>query len=289
MNRDRLLICTDLDRTLLPNGPQPESPGARDHFAALVARPEVTLAYVSGRHRALVEQAIIDYHLPQPDFVVGDVGTTLYHLDARQEWQRQQAWEDEIAQDWAGKSHAELQEALQGVPDLKLQEHGKQNRYKLSYYLPLQSDRNALAALITQRLDAMAVKAGLIWSVDEPHGIGLLDILPARASKYHALEALMKLYHFDYSNTVFCGDSGNDIEVLASPIPAVLVANAQPEVCEQARRLAAAMQHSEQLYLARGNFMQLNGNYSGGMLEGIAHYHPETLPWMGFTAPGESV
>ena len=55
---ERLLICTDLDRTLLPNGVQPESPGARRRFAALASRPEVTLVYVTGRHRALVEQAI---------------------------------------------------------------------------------------------------------------------------------------------------------------------------------------------------------------------------------------
>jgi hydroxymethylpyrimidine pyrophosphatase-like HAD family hydrolase len=67
---EALLVCTDLDRTLLPNGPQAESPGARERFARLVAQPWVTLAYVSGRHRALVEQAICDYHLPLPDFVV---------------------------------------------------------------------------------------------------------------------------------------------------------------------------------------------------------------------------
>ena len=39
----RILICTDLDRTLLPNGKQPESPGARAAFTRLVSRPEVTL------------------------------------------------------------------------------------------------------------------------------------------------------------------------------------------------------------------------------------------------------
>ena len=43
MNR-QLLLCTDLDRTVLPNGPQSESQGARTLFAALAARPEVTLA-----------------------------------------------------------------------------------------------------------------------------------------------------------------------------------------------------------------------------------------------------
>jgi len=282
---DHLLICTDLDRTLIPNGPQSESPHARQHFAALAARPEVTLAYVSGRHRALVEQAITNFRLPLPDFVVGDVGTTIYHVGQEQDWQPQTAWQDEIARDWAGRSHADLKALLQDLPDLRAQETAKQNDFKLSYYVPLHSDRNALAAVITHRLEAIGVKANLIWSVDDPQGIGLLDILPARASKYHAIEALMKLHGFNYGNTVFCGDSGNDIEVLASPIPAVLVANSQPDVRELARRLADEMGHGAQLYIAHGDFRGMNGNYSAGMLEGIAHYHPQTLDWMAFEAP----
>jgi HAD superfamily hydrolase (TIGR01484 family) len=281
---ERLLICTDLDRTLLPNGPQPESPTARQHFAALVARPEVSLAYVSGRHRALVEQAIEEYRLPLPDFVVGDVGSTIYHVGLTREWRRLSAWEEEIAQDWAGHSHAELKELLHDLPELQPQEVAKQNHYKLSYYLPLHCDRSSLMSLIRHRLDAIGVRANLIWSIDELEGIGLLDLLPARASKYHALEALMTMQSFDYGETVFCGDSGNDMEVLASPIPAVLVANAQPEVREMASKLAAEAGHAAQLYLAQGGFMGMNGNYSGGMLEGIAHYHPQTLAWMGFTA-----
>ena len=80
-----ILICTDLDRTLLPNGKQPESPGARAGFRRLVSRPEITLAYVSGRHRRLVEDAIREYELPLPDWVIGDVGTTIYQVHAT-EW-----------------------------------------------------------------------------------------------------------------------------------------------------------------------------------------------------------
>lgn len=284
---ERLLICTDLDRTLIPNGPQSESAGARDHFAALVARPEVSLAYVSGRHRALVEKAIGGYCLPLPDFVVGDVGTTIYQVGSERAWQRQTSWEEEIARDWGGRSHADLKGLLQDLPDLRPQECAKQNDYKLSYYLPLHSDRDALSAVIRHRLESAGVKASLIWSVDDPKGIGLLDILPARASKYHAVEALMKLHGFDYANTVFCGDSGNDIEVLASPIPAVLVANAQPDMRELARRLADEMGHGDRLYIATGGFMGTNGNYSAGMLEGIAHYHPYTIDWMAFEKRGE--
>ncbi len=283
---DRLLICTDLDRTLIPNGPQPESPGARQHFANLVAQPQVSLVYVSGRHRELVEAAMEEYALPRPDFVVGDVGTTLYYVGSTEAWQRQAEWERQIAEDWGGHSHAELAATLQGLSGLQPQEESKQNDHKLSYYTPLTTNIEAMEAAINDRLETLGVRSRLIWSVDEPQGIGLLDILPARASKYHALEALMKLQGFDYGNTVFCGDSGNDIEVLASPIPAVLVANSQPEVRELAKQLAREAGHEAALYLARGNFMAMNGNYSAGMLEGIAHYHPEALPWMGFDTPG---
>jgi sucrose-6F-phosphate phosphohydrolase len=274
---DRLLICTDLDRTLIPNGPEPESPDARRYFDALTARPETRLAYVSGRDRALLKKAIANYRLPVPDFLIGDVGTTIYYVGEKQEWQRQLSWEQEIARDWGEYDHNSLMELLQDLPDLRLQEHRKQNHYKLSYYVPLQSDRDALSAMIRHRLSSKNIKANLIWSNDEPHGIGLLDILPARASKYHAVEMLMQLNGFDYSNTVFCGDSGNDMEVLASDIPAVLVANSQPDVQQLSRKLADETGHGELLYIAHGGFLGMNGNYSAGILEGIAHYHPETV------------
>jgi sucrose-6F-phosphate phosphohydrolase len=283
---DRLLLCTDLDRTLIPNGKEPESADAREHFAVLVARPEVTLAYVSGRHRALVEQAISEYALPLPDFVVGDVGTTIYHVGSQQEWQLQNAWEDAIAQDWNGKHSAELETLLHDISTLKLQEAEKQNRFKLSYYVNLNQDQDALTAKIQTRLQTENIKARLVWSHDEAAAVDLLDVLPARASKYHALEALMQLQGFDYASTVFSGDSGNDLEVLASPIPAVLVANAQPSVRELASRLASEGGHREQLYIAQGNFMGMNGNYSAGILEGVTYYQPQALAWMGFTAAG---
>lgn len=285
---ERILICTDLDRTLIANGPQSESPGARQHFTTLAARPEITLAYVSGRHRALVEKAITNYCLPVPDFVVSDVGTTIYHVGPEQEWQRQTIWEQEIAQSWAGRTHADIKELLQDLPDLRVQGPEKQNNYKLSYYVPQQSDCHALSVVISHRLDAHGIAANLIWSIDEPAGVGLLDVLPALASKYHAIESLMKHHGFSYLNTVFCGDSGNDIEVLASPIPAVLVANSQPDVRELARRLAEEMGYVEQLYIASGDFMGMNGNYSAGILEGVAHYHPQTLAWMGFNVNSEN-
>ncbi len=274
-----ILICTDLDRTLLPNGSAPESAQARLLFAALVARPEITLAYVSGRHKALIEEAIAEFALPQPDFVIGDVGTTIYALSA-QTWQEWPQWIDEIAPDWAGKDHAGLHELFQQLPGLTLQESAKQNRFKLSYYLPLDIDLTQLLADMHNLLAAQAINAELIYSVDEPEHLGLLDVLPASATKYHAVEFLMQQLAIDLNHTVFAGDSGNDLPVMTSAIKSVLVANASPAVRREARQLAKLHHTENALYLAQGSFMGMNGNYSAGLLEGVAHYLPQTQQWM---------
>lgn len=284
----RLLICTDLDRTLLPNGPQPESAGVRERFAALVERPEVTLAYVSGRHRELLEAAIDEYALPLPDFAVGDVGTTIYEVGRGRQWQRVAAWERNIERDWNGLGWEDLQKALADLAELQLQEAERQNTCKLSYYLPPDFDRERLAPLIESRLEALGASTRLVWSVDDTTGTGLLDVLPVRASKYHAIRSLMRSQAFATTETVFCGDSGNDIEVLSSAIPGVLVANSQPEVRALAEHLAQKEGHADRLYVARGGFRGLNGNYAAGMLEGIAHYHPQSVEWMGFPAAENS-
>jgi len=276
---ERILICTDLDRTLLPNGSQPESPEARQRFSALVSRPEVVLAYVSGRHKALVEEAIAEYQIPAPDFVIGDVGTSLYEVHAGG-WQISEAWANEIAPDWAGHDHAQLQQMFASLPALRLQEDAKQNRFKLSYYLDMDVDVEGLLSDMRKLLAAKNINAELIYSVDEAEHVGLLDVLPASATKYHAVEFLIAMLGLDLDRTVFAGDSGNDLPVLVSRIHSVLVANANASVREQAMRLVAQQGTETALYLAKGSFMGMNGNYSAGILEGVAHYLPQTQQWM---------
>ena len=116
-----LFLCTDLDRTALPNGPQPESPRARSLFARLASRDGVTLAYVTGRHRKLVERAIANYGLPQPAFAITDVGTKIH---AREDgvWHLWPDWEDEIDRDWAGYDHAGISQLFRDLKPLRLQE-----------------------------------------------------------------------------------------------------------------------------------------------------------------------
>jgi len=270
----KLLLCTDLDRTLLPNGPQPESAGAREKFNELIAYPDITLVYVTGRDRQLVEDAVSEYQLPQPSYVIADVGSTIYQVQ-QGTWKQLDSWEQIISPGWRGKSHDELHQLFSGLPHLNLQEASKQNTYKLSYYLSLGADHETLMSDMHAILVDHHVMASLIWSIDEQAGTGLLDVLPASASKRHAIEFLMGQLGFDLSNTLFAGDSGNDIAVLTSPIRSVLVGNACSRVREEALQQAINIGQCDELYFAQGGFLGMNGNYSAGILEGAAHYIPE--------------
>lgn len=270
-----ILLATDLDRTLLPNGAQPESPRARAYIRHLATRPEVKFVFVTGRDRKLVEAAMAEYDLPRPDFVIADVGTTLYEAHG-DDWQAREDWYRTIVADWGGRGHDELAALLRDIPDLSIQEPAKQGACKLSYYAAALDDPAELLARVRDRLAASGARCNLVWSVDETTATGLLDVLPASASKLHALEFLRARLGIPPQRTVFAGDSGNDMEVLSSGLPAVLVANAQ----ETVRAEAVARAPAGSLYLARGGLLGMNGNYSAGLLEGLVHFIPATRAWL---------
>ena len=273
-----LLLCTDLDRTLIPNGPAPESAGARDRFASLVARSEVCLVYVTGRDRRLVESALRDYALPTPDYVIGDVGTTIYTLQD-DDWQVWPSWRSHLAGEWREGIRERVVEVLADLSSLRLQERSKQGEFKISFYASPESEAPSLLESVRQRVDKASLSVRLVFSRDET-GMGLLDLLPQGAGKQAAIEHLVQECGFDVARTVFAGDSGNDLEVLASPIRAVLVANADEKLRQRARDIAATRNTLDSLYLARGGFLGMNGNYSAGILEGLAHFLPETASWL---------
>jgi len=267
MTNKQLLLCTDLDRTLLPNGSQAETPGSRQKFCELVEQEHIRLVYVTGRHQHLVEQAINNFKIPIPDFVITDVGTRIFDLRSG-EWQAWEQWEEAIDADWNGKNYVDLHKLLGDLPDLRMQEFSKQNKHKLSYYVPLKLKQQEISEEIQQRLVAAQVKTNQVWSIDEPASIGLLDILPASAGKLQSIEFLRKKLGHDTRDTLFSGDSGNDIPVLASKIPSILVGNAAEDVRKIAIDTAQNNSTQEFLYLAKNN-------YSAGIIEGLLHYHPE--------------
>ena len=139
--------------------------------------------------------------------------------------------------------------------------------------MPLGTDHEALMRKMQNIAVEQQLAINLIYSVDDEKKRGLLDVLPASASKLAAIYFLMDELALNRNEVLFAGDSGNDIDVLCSDLPAVLVANARDDVRQQARSLAAQGGHREQLYLAHG--ITGNGHYADGIIEGIQHYFPD--------------
>ena len=273
---DKLLLCTDMDRTVIPNGHQAEHPLARERFQQLCALPAVRLVYVTGRDLGLTRKAIADYQLPMPAYAITDVGSKIYEQQQGR-WHEMASWQEQIAVDWAGKTQAQLHGALADIAELTLQEASRQNDFKLSYYVALDVDHQQVLQRVEQRLEHLGVAAGVIWSIDEPKQIGLLDVLPRNATKMHGIEFLRTFLNYERKEVLFAGDSGNDLLVMGSPIRSILVANADGATREQALQLAGENGVEDTLYLAREEGFFLGGNYSGGVLQGVAYFAPHIM------------
>ena len=241
----------------------------------LVEDTNISLAYVSGRDKRLIIDAIEEFYLPLPDYAIGDVGTTLYRV-INGTWQLSDEWSDEIGQDWKGLTRGKITEIFEDLAEIRLQEPEKQKPYKVSFYIGQNTDAQQLIKKIQAVFADKGVRASIIWSVDEIRNHGLLDIIPPRANKLHAIQFLMQQERFTEDRTIFAGDSGNDLDVLTSGLQTILVKNATEDVRKEALKRLSEKNLTNRLYLPQGNFFGLNGNYAAGLIEGMVHFIPET-------------
>ncbi|MEE9321689.1 MAG: HAD-IIB family hydrolase [Granulosicoccus sp.] len=283
-------LCTDLDRTLLPNGTANESPQVRNWLAALVQQAPLKLAYVTGRDLGRVEEAIESWSLPLPDVIVADVGTSIYQRTA-DGWVSNDSWQQQIAIDWQGKTSADVAVALDGFSSLESQAPDQLGRYKMSYNLASTVDYPSIKSDIEKQLADAGLHSMLLYSDDPAAGHALLDVVPAHSDKYFALKFLQTLSAHDseYQGDVamvFAGDSGNDLNVLQSDIHSIIVANADATTQDQACRLSKANGTTDRLFPGPGGWPaaqalfqeRLNGNYAAGILQGVLHWWPDLVP-----------
>jgi len=112
---------------------------------------------VTGRSRELVESAVAEYDLPLPDYVIGDVGTTIYHVD-EDAWEKLDSWSREIARDWQNVRREELAEQLKDITSLQLQEPDQQTGVKITPGVTLVIDIGMTEAVL--QLDKEVVIVG---------------------------------------------------------------------------------------------------------------------------------
>jgi HAD superfamily hydrolase (TIGR01484 family) len=257
------VLATDLDGTFLP------LPGNADNLAALEtlrrarANHPLGLVFATGRHLASVLAAMDEYDLPRPDWIVGDVGTSIHHRHGAS-FAPFAPFEDFLAGQTRGSDRTAVESLLAGLDGLTLQSPERQQRFKISYVAPADA-ADPLAAAIHQRLHKARLPYACLASVDPCHDQGLLDVLPAGASKAAALLWLSTHADFSPDEVVFAGDSGNDLAALTCGFRAIVVANAAPELADRAERELAARGLAPRLFRA-------TRPATSGVLEGCRHF-----------------
>ncbi|NCA82544.1 MAG: HAD-IIB family hydrolase [Opitutae bacterium] len=233
------VLATDLDGTFIP------LPGNADNLAALEtfrharASLEFGLVFATGRHFESVLEALRQYALPEPDWIVCDVGTSIHHRQA-ESFVLFEPFETHLAKNTRGGDRTAVEALLADLDGLALQSPERQQRFKISY-VSSAAAAESLAALANQRLEQARLPYACLASLDPFHGKGLLDVLPAGASKAAALIWLATHADFTPDEVVFAGDSDNDFAALTCGFRAIVVANARGDLagearCELARR-----------------------------------------------------
>lgn len=215
----RLILGTDLDGTFL-GGDRAQRQGLYRWISA--HRDRVVLVFVTGRDRALIEALYGDGDwpdLPEPDYAIGDVGTTVT------DWSTGQpvaAVQNLIADRW-GDGCDRVAQLLDGLPGLRLQPGSFQ--YRRSYFCEDTAVGDRVIAL------AQAAGYGAILS----DGGQFLDILPSGISKGPTFLRLLETLGHGPADAVVAGDTLNDWSLLTCGVPAIAVGNCEPALTQRLR------------------------------------------------------
>jgi alpha-amylase len=245
-------LATDLDGTLIPLSGSGQQQIDLRLLAQQCAARQVQLVFVTGRHFQSVLTAIQEYQLPAPQWILCDVGTSIYQEQGSGSYQPIQAYQEHLEDLVRHMPIGELRQQLRAVPGVTFQEAAKQGPFKLSLYCS--ADRlPEISTQLTRLLAQIDAPYELIASVDPFDGEGLIDLLPRDVSKAYALDWWSRRVGISPKQIVFAGDSGNDLAALAADYRAILVGNADREL---ARQVAAQRRQSgtlNGLFLARAS------------------------------------
>ncbi len=236
-----LVLATDLDGTFLGGSDEAR---ARLYGWIEANRASVGLVFVTGRDPGFISGLTRKGGVPRPDFVVGDVGTTIAAVDDRHMLDPIAELEAEIAQGWADAG-PRVQAALRGVPGLRVQ--STLFRHRISYDMdPDAFDPRAFDIVAGLGLDALV-------SADR-----YFDVLPKGVSKGPSLLRLMTHLGVENRRVLVAGDTLNDLSMLALGLPAVAVGNSEPA-------LIAGLEGQDHVHRA-------TGEGAAGIAEAILHF-----------------
>ena len=211
-----LVLATDLDGTFL-GGDASARQGLYDWIEK--NRTQVGLIFVTGRDPKFISDLSRSGEVPRPDYVVGDVGTTIARMDRDHLLSPIAELEAEIEAAW-GNAGGRVQAVLKNAPGLTLQSTGF--RYRMSYDMdPARFETRALDIVAELGLDALVSDNRFF------------DVLPKGVSKGPSLLRLLTHLNIDSRRTLVAGDTLNDLSMLEMGLPAVAVGNSEPALIDR--------------------------------------------------------
>jgi HAD superfamily hydrolase (TIGR01484 family) len=216
----QFVLATDLDGTFLGGT---EADRAALYRAIEARRDRMGLIFVTGRDPGFIEGLCAGGQVPWPDYVVGDVGTTIAALHNRRVAPMADL-ERPIAEAW-GDRGADVRAALSAAKGLTLQP--TEFRYRVSYdYDPATYDGTGERIVAEMGLDAL-ISADIFF-----------DVLPKGISKGPSLLRLVDHLGVDPARVLAAGDTLNDLSMLECGLPAVAVGGSEPALIERVAPLA---------------------------------------------------
>lgn len=262
---DSRVLATDLDGTLIPlDGCQRNVSDLR-LLADELRTHEVTLVFVTGRQFESVQAAIREHCLPTPDWIICDVGTTIYQSRGHGDFARSQVYGDHLAAVTTALSVDDLRSQLAVIDRLRPQESEKQGPFKLSYYANA-NELDELHADINRLLIGCDAPYSVIQSVDPFNGEGLIDFLPRGVSKAYALQWWSRHEGISQNEIVFAGDSGNDLAAFTAGYRTIVVGNAERSLRKRVRDAHREAGWRDRLLLA-------DDPATSGVLAGCRKFH----------------
>lgn len=258
------VLATDLDGTFIPLKDNAENKEDLVQLARALKENNVTLTFVTGRHLESVQDAIARFALPTPDWVICDVGTSIYKRTEDDSFEIAQSYVDHLQSIVGEVDTSRLREEFASLESLKLQEEEKQGAFKLSFYC----DAKKLHTIHNEVLDRLThgrLPYNMISSVDPFTGDGLIDLLPTDVSKAHALQWWTDHAGMDNKELVFSGDSGNDLAAMTAGYRTIVVGNAPAELMETVHQHYESRMQVDRVYLAEKTA-------TSGVLAGCRHF-----------------